>query len=87
MKPNAMSYPSDSDEESARAYSSVHPHMNAMPLKLLLPQRHGLDDDKEGSLVIDEKKTNKAARQRGPIKLRLSGSFHHFLSMNEINCK
>lgn len=76
-----QSYHSDSDlESSAQPYSSSMPaHMNAVPLKLLLPQRHIIDDDKEGTLVIDERKLKKPAKirphnqQRGPIKLRLSG--------------
>ena len=76
-----QSYHSDSDQESpARSFSSSMPaHMNAVPLKLLLPQRHVIDDDKEDSLVIDEKPKKPAKvrphnQQRGPIKLRLSGS-------------
>ena len=53
--------------------------MNAVPLKLLLPQRIGIDDDQEGPLVIDEQKLKKSpakvrqAQQRSPIKIRLSG--------------
>ena len=88
-----QSYHSDSDRESpTRPYSSSMPaHMNAVPLKLLLPQRHVIDDDREGSLVIDEKKLKKPAKvrphnnqqQRGPIKLRLSGEY--FITKNPSN--
>jgi len=98
LKSSAMqSYHSDSDRESpTRPYSSSMPaHMNAVPLKLLLPQRHVIDDDRDGSLVIDEKKLKKPAKvrphnnqqQRGPIKLRLSvggKTEYHFAETTEV---
>lgn len=63
---------------SSPPYSVLKPRPSAVPLKLLLPKK-GSDDEYDGPLMIDERMPKKPAKigqtqQRGPIKLRLSGT-------------
>lgn len=63
---------------SSNPYAAIQSCPGVIPLKHVLPKKRN-DEEEELPLMIDERKANKPAKigqnmQRGPIKLRLSGS-------------